>query len=267
MGIALLSAMPVGSAPLASPEAGLATEQRAAPQIAQALPASDPSSAATSAEAPAVHRTRIPPSAQVAYRLSRSGIVGSGLLDWRVEGDRYVLRLEGSVPIIGTLIVQTSHGGFDAAGLAPIRYTDKRLRRDERVADFDRKAGRIAFSNDKPSLPLRRGVQDRLSVMVQLAAMANAWSEPPAIGTVFTVPVVGARGDAKLWALRYEGPQMLQTSEGSVRSLRFVRQPEEPDDTRAEFWLDPQASHLPVRARLTDGDGDALELLRTRQVP
>jgi hypothetical protein len=39
------------------------------------------------------------------------------------------------VPLLGTLIVQTSRrGGFDAAGLAPLRYTDKRLRRPERSA-------------------------------------------------------------------------------------------------------------------------------------
>ncbi len=208
----------------------------------------------------------MPASARVSYRLSRSGIVGSGLLDWRVEGGGYVLRLEGSVPIVGTLIVQTSRGGFDAAGLAPRRYTDKRLRRDERVAEFDREAGRIVFSNGKPAQPLRPGVQDRLSVMVQLAAIANAWPELPAAGTVLSVPVVGAKGDAKLWALRYVGTQTLRIGENSVRSLRFLREPEEAKDTRAEFWLDPAADFLPVRARLTDDDGDALELLRTGPV-
>ncbi len=260
--LALMCATAIRAAQPVSLEPGFEAEA-ATPLVARTPLASGRSGAGGGAEAPAVYRTRIPASARITYRLSRSGIVGSGLLDWRVEGDRYVLRLEGSVPIIGTLITQTSRGGFDAAGLAPTRYTDQRWRRDESVADFDRHAGRIVFSNDKPPLSLRKGTQDRLSVMVQLAAIANAWSEPPAVGTVLTLPVVGARGDAKLWALRYEGPQALRTGEVSVRALRFLRQPEEPGDTRAEFWLDPAASHLPVRARLTDGDGDALELLRT----
>lgn len=263
--LALLFATAIGAAATAQPQPGLIVEAPA-PRLAGTRRASD-RPAAVGTRAPAVYRTRIPASARINYRLSRSGIVGSGLLDWRVEGDRYVLRLEGSVPIIGTLITQISRGGFDDAGLAPTRYTDKRWRRDERVADFDRAAGRIVFSGDKPALPLRKGTQDRLSVMVQLAAIANAWSEPPAVGTVLTLPVVGARGDARSWALRYLGPQALRIGEASVQALRFLREPEEADDTRAEFWLDPAASYLPVRARLTDGDGDALELLRTQQAP
>lgn len=215
-----------------------------------------------------VYRTRIPPSARVHYRLSRSGIVGSGLLDWRAERQAYTLRLEVSVPIIGTLIVQTSHGGFDAAGLAPLRYTDKRFRRGEQVASFDRAAGSIGFSNGKAVvLPLQRGVQDRLSVMLQLGAIAHAWAKPPAAGTAFTIPVVGARGDLKRWVLRYEGVDTVQTPAGAVAALRFLRQPEDPDDTRAEFWLDPASSYLPVRARLTDGDSAPLELLRTDAAP
>ncbi|MBA3589857.1 DUF3108 domain-containing protein [Methylibium sp.] len=266
MMLALLCATAIRAAPPAPLEPALTTGHPA-PRLAQTPLAGERPAAKPSAEASTAYRTRVPASARITYRLSRSGIVGTGLLDWRVEGDTYVLRLEGSVPIIGTLIVQTSRGGFDAAGLAPTRYTDKRWRRDESVADFDRDAGRIVFSNDKPALPLHKGTQDRLSVMVQLAAIANAWSEPPTVGTVLTLSVVGARGDAKLWALRYEGPQALRTGEVSVRALRFLRQPEEPGDTRAEFWLDPAASHLPVRARLTDGDGDALELLRTQAGP
>jgi hypothetical protein len=101
--------------------------------------------------------------------------------------------------------------------------------------------------------------------MLQMAAIAQAWERPPAPGTVLRMQVIGARGDAKLWALRYEGTQTLDSQNGRVPTLYFIRQPEEEGDTRAEFWLDPAASHLPVRARLTDGDGDVLELLRTEQ--
>lgn len=240
---------------------------------AQAAGAGAPRSAAAASRpaldgAAPVYQTRIPPSARLSFRLSRSGIVGSGLLDWRVENGGYVLRLEGSVPLFGTLIVQTSRGGFDAAGLAPLRYTDKRLSRSERVARFDRAAGTIGFSNGKAvELPRRPGVQDRLSVMLQLAAIAHGWEQAPRAGAVFTIPVVGARGDLKLWALRYEGADTVHTPAGSVRALRFLRQSDEPDDTRAEFWLDPALSYLPVRARLTDGDGDALELLRSPEGP
>jgi hypothetical protein len=212
--------------------------------------------------APPTYRTRIPPAARVAYRLSRGALVGSGELDWRPEAGAYTLRLEGSLPIVGTLIVQTSRGGFDAAGLAPLRYTDRRLRRREQAAEFRRAAGSIAFSGAAPEQALTPGVQDRLSVMLQLAAIANAWSKPPAAGETLQIRVVGARGDAQRWSLRYEGRQTVATPDGAVAALRFLREPETPSDTRAEFWLDPARGHLPVRVRLSDGDGDPLELLR-----
>lgn len=210
------------------------------------------------------YRTRIPPAAQLSYRLSRGGITGSGELDWRPAAGGYVLRLEGRVPIIGTLITQTSRGGFDAAGLAPERYTDRRLRRGEQAANFERTAGRISFSGQSPELPLTPGVQDRLSVMLQLAAIANAWSQPPPTGAHFRIRVVGARGDSHVWSLRFDGVQPVETPDGSVRALGFLREPENPQDTRAEFWLDPARQYLPVRARLTDGSSDAFELLRIK---
>ncbi len=228
-----------------------------------AVAATAPAAAATGGDAaPPTYRTRIPAAAKVDYRLSRGAITGSGEIDWRPQGSGYVLRLEGRVPIIGTLITQTSRGGFDAAGLAPERYTDKRLRRAEQAASFQRGAGVISFSGQSPEQPVTPGVQDRLSVMLQLAAIANAWSKPPPAGEHFLIRVVGARGDAHVWSLRFEGLQSVDTPAGSVRALRFLREPEGPQDTRAEFWLDPARQYLPVRARLTDGSSDAFELLR-----
>ena len=273
----LPSLRPVDVAPAAAPRRrARADAESSAAQVAEdaasaALPddlllaaaATAPAAAATGGDpAPPTYRTRIPAAAKVDYRLSRGAITGSGEIDWRPQGGGYVLRLEGRVPIVGTLITQTSRGGFDAAGLAPERYTDKRLRRAEQAASFQRGAGVISFSGQSPELPMTPGVQDRLSVMLQLAAIANAWAKPPPAGEHFLIRVVGARGDAHVWSLRFEGLQAVDTPGGSVRALRFLREPESPHDTRAEFWLDPARQYLPVRARLTDGSSDAFELLR-----
>ena len=232
----------------------------AAVRVLAAAP-SVPARAAAPGDAAPAYRTRIPPAARVSYRLTRGAIVGSGEIDWQPQADGYTLRLEGRVPLLGTLIVQTSRGGFDAAGLAPLRYTDKRLRRPERSADFDRGAGTVSFSEGNPAA-LTPGLQDRVSVMLQLAAIANGWSRPPAPGTELRIPVIGLRGDAAVWSLRFEGPQAVVTPEGTVTALRFLREADKPHDTRAEFWLDPARTGMKERARLTDGNGDALELLR-----
>ena len=123
--------------------------------IAAAKPGVEPA-AEPNAPMP-TYRTRIPPAALLNYRLSRSGITGTGELDWRPEAGGFSLRLEGSVPIVGTLITQTSQGRFDAAGLAPERYTDKRMRRGELAASFQRAAGVISFSASSPRCRSLRG--------------------------------------------------------------------------------------------------------------
>jgi len=267
--------------PAEAPPVSAAAEPAApaAPPAEPAAPAAPPAepepalilvaAAATAAPAalgtpPPIYRTRIPAAAQVSYRLSRGALAGTGELDWRPEKGGYQLKLEGRLPLIGTLITQTSRGGFDAAGLAPERYTDRRLRRGEQAANFERASGRISFSGQNPELPLSPGVQDRLSVMLQLAAIVNAWAKPPATGEHLRIEVVGARGDSHQWSLRFEGPQAIDTPDGRVAALRFLREPENPQDTRAEFWLDPARQHLPVKVVLTDGKGEPLELLRMK---
>lgn len=226
-----------------------------------------PQASAALAEAlaspPPVYRTRIPPAAKLTYRLTRSGFTGTGTLDWKPDGGSYTLRLEGKLPLLGTLITQVSRGGFDRAGLAPLRFTDKRISKSEQAANFQRGRGQISFSGPSWELPILAGTQDRLSVMVQLAAVAGAWTRAPATGEQVQAYVVGARGDGDVWTIRYLGREAVRTADGrNVDSLKFLREPTSPHGTRAEFWLDPGSGFLPVRARLTDGSGDALELLR-----
>lgn len=244
------------------------TDAHPAEWLAQASPTAKPAAearAALPAEAPVpTYRTRAPAAASLAYRLSRGAIVGIGSIEWRpMPGGAYDLQLEGSVPLLGTLITQVSRGRIDGTGLAPERHTDRRLRRGEQAANFDRAAGRISFSGQAPDLPMSPGVQDRVSVMIQLPAIVNAWGRLPPVGEHVLIRVIGARGDAHVWSLRFEGPQAVDTPGSRVNALRFLREPEGPNDTRAEFWLDPARQHLPVKVVLTDGKGDALELLRT----
>ena len=276
--VAALAPAPASAALRSRPTPPLPGLQRVAASAAELAPApvaataeADPMPVAAPPATPATpatpaYRTRIPPSTQVAYRLSRGGISGSGSLNWQVDGGSYLLKLEGRVPIFGTLITQISRGGFDAAGLAPVRFTDKRLRRSEQAANFQRDGhgeGQVSFSGPSNVVPLHVGIQDRLSVMVQLAAIAEAWDHPPPVGETFQVHVVGARGDEARWSVRFEGIDGVRTGDGDiVQALKFVREPSAAHDTRAEFWLDPALHHLPVRARLSDGNSEPFELLR-----
>jgi hypothetical protein len=207
------------------------------------------------------YRTQAPPSATLRYLMQRGLLRGTGELHWHSDGDHYEMRLDGSIAGL-TILTQVSQGGFDGAGLAPVRFTDQRLRGNVQAANFQRQAGKITFSGPSTEYPIWPGAQDRLSWMVQLSAIAAADPGVMKPGGRIAMHVLGARGDAAIWAMRYVGREAVETLGASVMAEKFVREPQSPHDTAVEIWLDPQRHHLPIRATLRNGnDGDALELV------
>jgi hypothetical protein len=208
-----------------------------------------------------IYRTRIPPAVTLHYDLRRGALQGSGELQWRPQGEHYQARLDGRLGGVNVL-TQTSEGGFDAAGLAPERFTDQRLRREVRAANFQREAGKITFSGPSTEFPLVVGAQDRLSWMIQLAAVVAAEPQRIGPGGKVAIVVVGARGDMGIWVFRYVDREWLSAGESLIHAAKFMREPRDAYDTGVEVWLDPERHHLPVRALLRVGnDGEALELL------
>lgn len=209
---------------------------------------------------PPSYPTRIPPAVTLSYDLQRGRFSGSGELRWLPDPERYELSLATRLAGL-TVLAQHSQGGFDAAGLAPQRFTDRRARRPAQAANFERAAGKVMFSGTSLTLPLRAGVQDRLSWMIQLAAIAAADPQRRAPGAETVLEVVGARGDGGPWLFRCIGAEPLASPAGTIDALHYVREPRAPHDTAVEVWLDPALHHLPVRATIRNGaEGEALEL-------
>ncbi len=224
-------------------------------------PAGDPE-----AMPPPLYATRLPPPLTLRYELRRGRLSGSGELLWRPAGGRYSLRLEGSVVGLNVL-TQESTGTLEPHGLVPERFTDQRARRPMVAANFEREAGRIRFSGPSTELPWQAGVQDRLSWMMQLAGVAEAEPQHLAAGERIVMQVVGARGDASIWAFRSLGPEPLAMFGESLATVHLLREPRHPYDTRVEVWLDPARHHLPVRATMGSGDEDRLELRLRELIP
>lgn len=206
-----------------------------------------------------VYATRIPAPARRRYVIARGAQRGDGQLDWRVgEAGRYELQWSATLPS-GTRVEQRSQGGFDAAGLAPERLSDRRTRRGTHSAQFDRAAGRIRFSGPRWEYPLPVGVQDRLSWIAQLAAIAGAGAARP--GGEVVLQVVGARGAWAHWRFAVDGLQTLESATGEhSRALRLVREPVHPYDWRVEVWLAPALGWWPLQLRQTQvPGGDTVE--------
>jgi hypothetical protein len=274
--------LPVTAAPAraARPRAGAASRAALPPEEAvvpvaavAAAPASaveaPPALAALSAEATAAaaptelptYATRPPAAGQWRYELQRGLATGYATLRWAPEADgRYALHLEGRIAGV-TVLDWVSRGAIDGAGLAPERFVIRRRGRDSQAANFQRDARKITFSGPTHEVPLLPGVQDRLSWMVQMAAIVQAAPERFVAGSTLTLMVVGARGGADVWRFDVAG---FEDTAGR-RALKLVRQARRPHDTQLEMWLDAASAYLPLRASLTQPEGGApLEL---RQAP
>lgn len=222
-------------------------------------------SGAAASEAPPVYATRIPPPVRLRYVLRYNGRAGEATLVWQHDGLRYQLALEG-LGAGEALVVQASQGGFDSAGLAPERFTDRRRGSRLQAANFRRDIGRIAFSGPAVDYPAWPGAQDRLSWLPQFVAIraAAAWAAPTgeAGRSAISLFVVDARGAAALWRFQAEGEVELATPLGRLATQHWRREPPRPEGLRVEAWLDASRGHWPVQLRFTAlRSGDVFELL------
>lgn len=208
---------------------------------AAVLPAPPRDDAPMPADPPPVYATRAPASAALRYALQRGDARGEALLRWHHDGSTYELTLQAVLPQ-GATLDQRSQGGFDDAGLAPLRLADRRRGRSAQAVNFQRPQGRITFSGPRWEYPLVPGVQDRLSWLVQLVAIASA--QPLSPGDEVALQVVGARGATSRWRFRVDREDLPMAG-----VLRLVREPEHLYDLRVEVWLDPARGHWPARLR------------------
>ena len=236
----------------------------AAPQ--SVVPAEPANEASTSASRPPViaaprYRTSVPPTMTLHYALRRGAARGSAELRWRASELGYELSFESHLN--GAVVLrQTSEGRFDDAGLAPLRFTNQRARRELRATNFQREAGKISFSDATVEFALIDGAQDRLSWMVQLAAVVAAEPQRRANGEQVTIYVAGLRGDLKPWVFESTGDESVDTSFGPIATTKFVRLARETYDTNVEVWLDPAHHHMPIRTLFRVGPSEVgLELL------
>lgn len=250
---------PTPDAPKAAPLAAPATGPAAAPA------AKPPRGRPRSASRPAASRAAtalatIPPGAT--WHFAASGqwrgapVTGSAALAWQFDGGSYEAAFTLAAPPLPAR-EQHSAGAVAAEGLQPRRFAERQ--RSEQAAHFDRDAGQIAFSSNRPQAPLQPGAQDRLSLLVQLPALAAAHPERFAPGMAVSLQVAGTR-EADDWRFLVEGLEHLVLPAGTLPALRLTRIARGPYDPRLELWLAPGRDYALVRLRLTPPGGDWLDL-------
>jgi hypothetical protein len=205
------------------------------------------------------HTTAIPEPARIRYdvEVHARGLTvnGQAELRWRHDGNQYDARLEIGAPLLPTR-VQTSSGRITPQGLEPTRFSDKT--RTEEATHFERDKGKLVFSNNRPEAALQAGMQDRLSVVVQLAAMVGGDPARYPPGSTIAMPTASTR-EADTWLFAVEALEDLDLPGGRMQALKLQRMPRKEFDYKLELWLAPRMDYAPVRLRLTYPNGDSLD--------
>lgn len=227
-------------------------------------PSTHPLSAQTETPARVAALHPLPPQSWT-YRLVERGQQGQALLHWQIDEDsgRYTLRLERTLPDRPTT-AWLSSGRVDAvAGLQPERFATLRHGREQQATNFRREQGLLSYSASAVLLPLPTGVQDRLSLWLQLAALAQG-RHPLHAGLAMAIPVAGLRG-AELPHWRFvvetEEPLAVPGSATTISAWRLTGSPEQVPEQRLELWLAPALHYLPVRLRWSWEGQERSELL------
>lgn len=247
--------------PEAAPAVAAAPVPVAAPESGPTTPADSTSTAAAPEGAASAPQgpVAVPPSMRLRYTVDAQArglsVTGEGELLWRHDGNQYEARLEVSAPFVPKR-AQTSSGRITAEGLEPQRFSDKT--RSEEATHFERDKGKVVFSNNRPEAELLAGAQDRLSVVLQLAALlaGDPARYPP--GSKIAIPTASTR-EAETWIFTVEAEEDLQLPGGAVRGLKLQRLPRKDYDYRLELWLAPRLDYAPVRLRLTYPNGNSLD--------
>jgi hypothetical protein len=236
---------PASDAPAVAP-APAAPGPAPAPARADSVIAAD-----EQAQASGPYRIVMPPAGLLTYdqTSSRPGqpdtALGQARIAWQTEGDNYWLRIDG---VLGKL---ASEGAGSAAGIAPRAALEERGDGARVLTRFD--ARQIVFDLAGRSLPAAAGVQDRASVLMQLAGMGLA--EPDQISGVIDIVVAGA-ADAAVARFQVRGREDVATGLGPTAAWHLVELVA-PGEPRLELWLAPERSWYPVQLRVTAADGSA----------
>lgn len=252
------------AAPSVPPPAAPAAVEVAPVLVAAASKADEPPAAAkplAGTVAPSSRAPLLPESVRLLYdikgEIKRIPVSANGELLWRQDGKTYDARLEISIFLLGSR-VQTSKGLIGAQGLEPVRFGDKV--RSEVAAHFERGKGKVTYSANTPDEVLQPGAQDQLSIFFQLAGLVAADPERYTAGSSLSFQAVGPRS-SEIWTFKLAAPDTITLPGGRVRAIRLSKDPVSEYDSRAEVWLAPELDYLPVRIRLTQGNGDVVDQL------
>lgn len=188
----------------------------------------------------------------------RGELLGSGSVQWQQAEGRYQVEVNLRVALLFGLSL-VSQGEVRGVGLVPQVYEERSVGRARRVV-LDGVAVKFADGNASRQ---PAGVQDTASQFVELSRRFATGRQILQVGT--EVPVWLARPNAlHLWTYDVVGQELLQLpAYGPVPSFHLVPRPvsNPAGNISAELWFAPSLQYLPVRIKISLGEGNFVDLL------
>lgn len=248
-------AVPAAAPPVPEPEPEPAA---LAPAVAAA-----PAEPAPSAAPPAAprYKTSVPASAEFDMQVDRRDADGTkwtgvASMSWKNSGDSYRLKFEAGISMLVArinLLVMSSEGRLDTAGVVPLTSTEKRRGRAQTATHFDPDKKAITFSATTASVPWQEGAQDKASVPFQLAAIGRGDVNQLA-GNIDIL--VGEEKGAAVFRFKLVGEEELETKMGRLVTWHLSRPPKPGTySSQLDIWLAPSLQWYPVQIRNTEANG------------
>lgn len=164
--------------------------------------------------------------------------IGQASLQWlKQEKAQYQLVWQQSIE--GKSKQMQSTGVLGAAGLTPLRYSEAGTGQSEVATHFVQDKQQIIFSNNSPAAVLLPGVQDRISVLMQLGGVLAAQYEAQAISDTIDTPVASI-SQMRVWRWQVLGLQpalpAVQTTLGKDINAQWLAVRHDPSLDAGDPW-------------------------------
>ncbi|MFZ6766761.1 DUF3108 domain-containing protein [Undibacterium sp. Di26W] len=222
-----------------------------------------PAPAKPAAEGEPAYAVRPPPTGAIMMRIvrtenNRHPVNGQGEIHWDFENGQYKMRVEASLNLLITslnLYTLRSEGKQDSYGIAPALSTETRRSRSETATHFNQDERTVSFSSSNKTSSVNQGVQDKASVMMQLAGIAYADPEKFQAGREIRLQVAEDR-DVSNFVFVVIGQEEIDTPMGKIMTWHVNRPPRPGSyNSRLEIWLAPDYYWYPVQIRNTESNG------------
>lgn len=272
---ALAAVVPAADNAEASTPTGDSTKPPQAPETPESpvrTAVTEPATPTPTAEANADPSDTWPPDTRLTYRLTgnyRGELRGSARVQWqreapvpgRTEAVRYQVQL--AISLSGVEIASmTSQGKINEAGLLPELYEEKLPGNVRRVT---LEGNQIRFNNGRVDVRPTT-VQDTASQFVDLSHRFATGVETLKEGAEVRL-WLARPGGLDFWTYDVLAPEILQTPElGAIEAFRLKPRPlsSPRGPIVAEMWFAPSLQYLPVRVRISLGDGNFIDLMVER---